>query len=161
MKTLIVYRTHHGTTRNVVEILKGLLNGQVVTLNLKKNSSPSLDEYSAIIIGGSIHVGQVQKDIRKFCNINAEVLKTKELGLFLCCMEEGDVAGKQFDDAFPDDLRRKSKANGLFGGQFLLEKMNFVEKMVVKKVAGVDKNISKINVSAIEKFADEFNKQVS
>ena len=35
--------------------------------------------------------------------------------------------------------------------------MNFVEKMVVKKVAGVDKNISKIDTSAIEKFAAEFN----
>jgi len=159
MKTLIVYRTHHGTTEYLAEVLKQKLDGEVDTVNLKKNSSPQLEEYSSVIIGGSIHAGSVQKSIKKFCSQNSEILKSKKLGLYLCCMEEGETATKQFIEAFPEDLREKSVANGLLGGQLLIEKMNFFEKGIIKKIANIENSVSKIDEPAMEKFVLKFNSE--
>ena len=157
MKTLVVYRTHHGTTEYVAKIIKERLNGHVETVDLKVNPYPPLEEFSTIIVGGSIHAGQIQGSIKKFCAKNEEVLKSKKLGLFLCYMEEGEIAEKQFNEAFPEGLREKSSSKGLLGGQFLIEKMNFFEKMIVKKVARIEKSISKVHEPAIEKFVAELN----
>lgn len=80
----------------------------------------------------------------------------KTLGLFLCCLFEGDVALKQFEDAFPENLRNKAIAHGLFGGELDFSKMNIIEKAIVKKVANVDDSVSKINYSNIKGFAEKF-----
>lgn len=50
-------------------------------------------------------------------------------------MEEGEVAQKQLQNAFPDELLNIAKATACFGGEFNFEKMNFFERLIVKKVA--------------------------
>ncbi|SHI45248.1 Flavodoxin domain-containing protein [Desulfosporosinus lacus DSM 15449] len=82
---------------------------------------------------------------------------TKRLGLFLCCMFEGEKAAQQFETTYPKELREHSKANGLFGGEFMVSKMNFIERQIVKKVAGATSDVSKINVEEIERFAKKLN----
>lgn len=82
---------------------------------------------------------------------------TKHLGLFLCCMFEGEKAEQQFEATYPKELREHSSANGLFGGEFMISKMNFLERQIVKKVAGVTSDVSKINVEEIERFANKYN----
>ncbi|MCK5056889.1 MAG: hypothetical protein KAT34_09555 [Candidatus Aminicenantes bacterium] len=44
-------------------------------------------------------------------------------------------------------------AAGLFGGEFNFYMMNFLEKAIVKKVAGVTDSISKIKGDQINQFA--------
>jgi menaquinone-dependent protoporphyrinogen oxidase len=68
-------------------------------------------------------------------------------------MEEGEKAQVQFANAYPAELREHASATGLFGGEFNLDMMNFLEKAIVKKVAGVTDNVSKINEEQIKKFA--------
>ena len=64
----------------------------------------------------------------------SDILKQKRLGLYLCCMEEGETAQKQFNEAYPVELRDHATALGLFGGAFNFEKMNAFERMIIKKV---------------------------
>jgi len=80
-------------------------------------------------------------------------LKQKTLGLFLCCMEKGKKAQEQFDAAFSKGLRAHAAAQGLFGGEFDFSRMNFLERKIVKKVAGVEGSVSRISEEAIELFA--------
>ena len=72
-------------------------------------------------------------------------------------MYEGEVAKEQFANAFPNDFRKHAVAEGLFGGEFLISQMNFIEKMIVKKVSGVSNETSNLDYTAIQRFSDEFN----
>ena len=156
MTTLIVYASTHGCARQCVERLAARLDGRVMSVDLKKDSNPDPGNYDAVIVGGSIHAGRVQGKVRRYLAARADLLKAKKLGLFLCCMEEGEKADQQFRAAFPADLIAHAAATGLFGGAFDFDKMNFLQKVVIKKVSGVTQSVSKIRLDAVDAFADKF-----
>jgi len=82
----------------------------------------------------------------------------KELGLFICCMEEGETGQKQLLDNYPEELIKNAKATAYFGGEFDFEKMNFFQKMIVKKVAHIDHSTSKMDYEAIRKFSKKMDR---
>jgi menaquinone-dependent protoporphyrinogen oxidase len=153
MKTLIVYATHHGCTEKIAEQMKSYLGGDVSTVNLKNDAVPALKSFNRIIIGGSIHAGQIQKRVKEFCHTHLADLQNKELGLFICCMEEGEAAQKQLQDAYPETLLQNAKATACFGGGFDFGRMNFLEKMIVKKVARVKQSTSKVDFENVQLFS--------
>lgn len=155
MKTLIVFTTTHGCTEACATKLRHQLKSDAEVINIKKKKPGNLSDYETIIIGGSIHAGKIQKKIKKFCQENLEILKQKKLGLFLCCMEVGEQAQKQFQDAFPGELIDHASATGFFGGEFNFDKMNFIEKAIIKKVAKIEKSVSKIDETNIVEFAQK------
>lgn len=152
MNTQIAYVSQHGCTEKCAVKLADALPGAVDLVNIKKQSLPDLAQYDTIIIGGSIHAGKIQTAVSRFIKRHQKLLVTKKSGLFLCCMEEGETAIKQFNQAFPAELRQHAAATGLFGGEFNLEKMGLAGKFIVKKIARVEKSISKISEEAIQEF---------
>ena len=158
MKTLIAYSTTHGCTEKTAYELADFLGGESSVLNLKKTRIDDLNDFDRVIIGGSIHAGQIQKQVKNFCHKNLEILKNKELGLFICCMENGETAQKQLMEAFPEELHKVAKASAIFGGAFEFEKMNFLQKMIVKKVAKIKHSTSKVDHDAIKKFSTKMDK---
>lgn len=154
-KTLIVFQTRTGTTEKAASYLAENIKSNVSMVNLKKDSIPNLNEFSTILVGGSIRASAIQSGLKKFMVKNTSVLLEKKLGLFLCCMEEGATAEKQFNDSFPEELRKHATAIAYFGGEFDFDKLNFLERGIVKKVAGISESISKIDYKAIEKFATD------
>ncbi|MFK9090616.1 flavodoxin domain-containing protein [Bacillus salipaludis] len=158
MKNLIVYCSSHGTTEKAVGLLSENLVGDVLSVDLKREKTIfDLKDFDTVIIGGSIHAGQIQRKIKKFIQIHYDELLDKELGLFLVCMRKGEMAIEQFNNAFPQELRKNSVAMGLFGGEFLVSKMNFFERQVVKKVDGITSDQSKLDIKSIMEFASRFN----
>lgn len=158
MKTLIVYATQHGCTRKIAEQMKDYLDGDVTLVNLKNDSVPALEIYNRIIIGGSIHAGQIQKRVKEFCQVHLPELQSREIGLFICCMEEGATAQKQLSDAYPEALFQNAKATACFGGAFDFGRMNFLEKMIVKKVAHVKQSTSKVDFEAVHNFSKRMDR---
>lgn len=158
MKTLIAYSTTHGCTEKTALELQSLSPDLIEMVNLKINPDPDLSEFDRIIIGGSIHAGKIQKRVKEFCQKNMEILISKELGLFICCMEEGETAQQQLENAYPEDLRNHAKATGCLGGEFDFERMNLLQKFIVRKVAHVDKSVSRINYPAINEFSNKMDK---
>lgn len=151
----------HGCTHRVVHELAEELSGNVTLKNLKEDKNPCFDNYERVIIGGSIHAGQIQRKIREFCDINQDKLGQKELGLFICCMHEGEDAFKQLNNAFPEKLHQYAKSEAILGGEFNFERMRFFEKIIVKKIAKVEETVSKINHEAITEFARKMDKTFS
>ncbi len=158
MSTLIAYMTRHGCAGKTAGMLKEHLEGDPDVLDLKKSKKLDLSRYDTVIIGGSIHAGRLQKGLRRFLEKNSEVLLEKRLGLYLCCMEEGETAWKQFEDAYPEDLRRHAAATGLFGGEFDFGRMNFIERGIVKKIAKIEESVSRIDAAAIGEFAAKISR---
>jgi menaquinone-dependent protoporphyrinogen oxidase len=158
MKSLIVYCSSHGTVEKAASLLSEYLEGEVFTVDLKREGlKMDLSNFENVIIGGSIHAGSIQRKVKQFIKEYHDELLTKELGLFLCCMHDGDVAIEQFNNSFPIELRKNSEAMGLFGGEFLVSKMNFLEKQIVKKVSGVSSDQSNLDLEAIKEFASQLN----
>lgn len=158
MKTLILYTSSHGTTQKMAEYLLVKFSGNAELVNLKTNKNVDINQYDTIIVGTSIHAGMVPGFLRKFLQSNIDSLSHKRIALFLSCMYEGEVVEKQFNDAFPLILRNISVYNAIAGGEFLFEKMNFIEKILVKKIAKVNQSISKIDFSELDIL---FNKIIS
>ncbi len=148
--------SRHGCAEKASKLLAEKLEGEIAVVNLKKEKKPDISTCESIIIGGSIHAGQIQDGIRKFCQKNMDQLLRMKVGLYLCCMEQGETAWKQFNDAYPEKLRKHAIALGLFGGEFNFERMSFFEQKIVEKVANVSESKSMMDLDAIEKFADKF-----
>jgi menaquinone-dependent protoporphyrinogen oxidase len=158
MSSLIVYCSSHGTTSKAALLLRKELEGDVVVVNLNRTKLHSnVGLFDTVIIGGSIHAGSIQGKVRKFIKENRDDLMTKNIGLFLCCMREGQEAQQQFENAFPGTLRVRAVAKGFFGGEFLFSKMNFFEKQIVKRVVGITEDTCKLNSQAIQEFAQALN----
>jgi menaquinone-dependent protoporphyrinogen oxidase len=157
MKALVVFESAHGCTEKCAGLLKEKLKITTDIVRLKDNPQPPLDNYAIIIIGGSIHMGEMNSRIRKFCNENHAELLKKGLALYICCMHEGDVAKQQFANGFDQELREHSAALGIFGGEFDFKKMNMFERAIVKKIAKVDSSVSKIRIDEVSKFAAMIN----
>jgi menaquinone-dependent protoporphyrinogen oxidase len=161
MKSIIIYESLHGSTEKCAMLLSEILNSDTQINRLKEMDNVQLNDFDVVIIGGSIHNGLIQLRIEEFIQKNNFQLLEKPLGLYLCCMEEGETARMQFERAFPSELREKAIATGLFGGEFNLKKMGFFEKRFIRKLTGIRSSISKIDADAIWAFAEKINKVIS
>ena len=83
-KTLIVYMTKSGVTRENAEIIAKVLREQyelhVDIINLKENSKPDLSQYDNVIIGSGIRIGMWYRKAYKFLNNNFD---GKRVAIFL------------------------------------------------------------------------------
>lgn len=167
MRTLIIYGSKHGATERCSKALKNKLRGEVVIVNIKKDTVPDLNSFESIVIGGSIYAGRIQKEIREFTFKNANILKSKKIGLFVCCMSEGEKAISQLNESLPIELVSMATAKEHFGGGFTFSKMNFFEKFIIKMVSKKQKNAALVNMNKdilnihednINRFAQLMNK---
>ena len=160
MKTGIIYISKHGTTEKVAKIIAKKLNiSDIELINLRKDKIESIEHFDQLIIGGSIHMSTVHKKTKKFCESNSKILLTKKLGLFLCCMEKGKKAIEQFENAFSEDFRKHASSTALLGYEYNLERMNFFERALVKKISETTKNVSEIDIEAIDSFVNQLRKE--
>ena len=153
MKTLIIYGTKHGCAEKCSNLLKDKLQGDIVTVNIKKESIPDISLFDNIIVGGSIYAGQIQKEIKNFCIKNLSILKSKRVGLFICGMNNKEIP-TLLKNYFPEELLSSSIAKEYFGGEFIFKNMNFLERFIIKKIAKSDKDSSTLSKETINKFAE-------
>lgn len=152
MSTCIVYATKYGFTKTCAEILAKKLDGETDIYDLS-NHQPDLSKYDKVIIGGSIYAGKIRKPAMKFCTDHMDTLKDKKLGLFICGMSDGEDAQKQLESSFPKELLSVAIAKESFGGDCNFDKMNFIERFIMKKITGSGQNQVRISEDHITRFA--------
>jgi menaquinone-dependent protoporphyrinogen oxidase len=152
METLIVYASKYGCSENCANLLAKELGGKVELYNLKGKQDIDLNKYDTIIIGGSIYVGKIQKTVTEFYINNLATLLKKSIGLYICGMQTEESAAA-LERNFPPELVKAAIVKEYFGGEFNFEKMNFIEKMVVKKVSKITSTTSFIKNDNINNFA--------
>lgn len=157
MKTLIAYESKYGCVKRCAEELREQLKGEVVLIRLSDKMPFILSEYDQVIIGGSIYMGKIQKEITAFCQRYSTELEHKRVGLFICGMQEGLEAEQELINVFPKVLLDQAKVKGVFGGAFNLEAMGLINRMIVKKAAGVTESVSKVEHLKISEFAESMN----
>jgi menaquinone-dependent protoporphyrinogen oxidase len=160
MKIAIIYASKHGTTEKVAGSIADKLMGtnEVELFSLNKNANPDISGFDMVILGSSIYAGQASGKMKSFCKANESVLLQKKTGLFVCGMHpDKEQQEKELNEAYPDILLKKAKATGFLGGEFLFEKMNFFERMIIKKIAKTESSVSQINWDAINDFCKKIN----
>ena len=155
MKTAIIYASSHGSSEKVArQIRDGLGADSASLINLKETKVVDLSQYDTLVIGGSIHAGQMQGRVKTFCKKNMVDLLQKRVGLFMVGMNEPEFEN-EFKNSFPELLRNHAITSKCVGGEFLFEKMNFIEKLIVKKVSGISHNLSKIDDEKIAELVGD------
>jgi menaquinone-dependent protoporphyrinogen oxidase len=158
MKTAIIYATSHGTTEKVATQIQSELGSNTVLINLKQTKTIDLAPFDTVVIGGSIHAGQMQGRVKSFCKKNLVELLKKRVALYMCGMNEPEFES-ELSNAFPELLRKHAITSKSVGGEFLFEKMNFIEKLIVRKVSGIDQNVSKIDKVRVTELINDLKKQ--
>ncbi|MBP2651722.1 MAG: flavodoxin [Firmicutes bacterium] len=151
MSTLIIYATKYGFTQKCAEMIAQGLTENVDVCNIKLAGQPDLSPYDKVIVGSSVYAGRIRKEIRQFCTAKREKLKSKKLAFFICGMAENQ-AQAQITTAFPQELLSIASAAEFFGGQYKFDKMNFLERIIIKQISGSTKDVSRLNSDNINKL---------
>ncbi len=142
MKTLILYASTYGYAEKCANKLAGEIGGNPEVIDVQKQAPESLDGYSAVILGGSIYMGQIQKKLKGYMEEHRAQLASKKLGLFVCSGIEDNVE-QAFGMNFPAELITAAIAKEYFGGVLDTSKMGFGHRMITKMMESVNKKEGK------------------
>ena len=158
MKTLILYASSHGTTAKVAKrFAESLPTESVALIDLKKTKKIDLSAYEQVVLGSSIHAGHGQRAMQQFCKKHLTELLQKRVVLFLSCLNPKEFEQSK-KNAYPELLCHHAIAYHLTGGEYLIEKMNFIERFLVKKMVGVTETKSLLNEEAIANIVSVMKK---
>jgi len=148
MNIAIVYATKHGTTAEIASRIGQALAEQGLEstlIDLEANPNPAISGYDAVIAGGPTYMGQPMKSLKTFLVAQASALLIKPLALFICGMET-DPAKLQsaINTTFPASLQSHACGIWYAGGAFRFDKLGFMEKTIIKKVANSNQTVTKL-----------------
>ncbi|MGB7595383.1 MAG: flavodoxin domain-containing protein, partial [Erysipelotrichaceae bacterium] len=115
MKTLILYSTTYGYAEEIAKLIANRIP-ETTLQNIQKNKNVDLTLYDHVILGGSIYIGKVHKDLASFAAAHESELLTKKLGLYICCLF-GDKYMEELKANFPLSLIEHAYASENFGGK--------------------------------------------
>ena len=154
MKTLIIYSSKHGTTKECCALVQQKLTHDSEIVSIEHNNTIDLSTVENVLIGSSVYAGKINKHLLKWINDHLNILTTKKLGIFLCCSIEEEL--DTYFNLFPSALVQKSN---LFycGGKIDLEQHNFLVRLMLKKIMGGKKSpeLKKENITAIAEFFNQ------
>lgn len=172
-RILTIFGTGEGQTAKVAERIDAKLRArghESTTVNVKE-TDPDFDvnDFDAVLIGASIHVGRHQKVVRKFVKANRDALATKPNGFFQVSgssgegTEKGAAEAARYVDEFIEATSWRPDRIGLFGGALRFSEYGFLMRALVKFVARADSsgtnplaNVEYTDWEEVEAFADGF-----
>lgn len=129
MKVLIVYATKNGVSKKACEMLRDNLNNFCeVDLFDIKDAPPSPDSYDVAVVGGSIRMARLNKDLKKYIKAHAEVLSNMQSAAFICCGLTND-----FEDYVVTEIPKSIRFSlGIecFGGELKPDKLRGTDKIL-------------------------------
>jgi menaquinone-dependent protoporphyrinogen oxidase len=146
MKTLVIYESKKGCTKKCAEYIHS--KTQMSTISSLKDFNDSLENFETIIVLSPIYMGQVNKGIKEFITNNKSSVLNKPTTIGLCGMnKEGleDVIQLNFDE----DIRNHATIK-LVGGAYYFDKLNFLQKLIVKSIAKVKSSVEEINYKKMD-----------
>lgn len=137
MKAIILYATKYGATREVAERIAAKLTGGAELMEIQKNMRLDFTPYDTVVVGCSVYMGKPRKEAKAFCEEHFDALLTRNLGLFLCCIQDLDkTVAKQFGLAFPKRLREHATVLGILGGKVNYAKLQRFDGFIMNLIAG-------------------------
>ena len=155
MKTLIVYATKYGATRQIAESIAAEMDDAVLC-DLGNGERADLDEYDCVIIGSPLMAGAVRKEVKAFAMACVNELVTKRLGIFLSGMQAEGLE-EYLSNNFLAELLDAAAVKALLGGIYDPKKCGFFARLVMKMAAKHTRYTSTIDAEKVKAFARQMN----
>lgn len=130
MKVLVAYASKRGSTREVAEAIAETLRRHGLSVEIEPAGAvASVEDYGAVVLGGSLYMGRLHADARRFLDAHRAALARRPLAVFAMgpqTLEESDVAGSraQLDKALAK-VPELEPAVAVFGGVVDPSKLRF------------------------------------
>jgi menaquinone-dependent protoporphyrinogen oxidase len=142
MRTLIVYATRSGASRECAEILATEI-GSCTLFDLSEDM-PDISGYDIVVVGSGIRMGNVYRPVKNFIETNTDTLLSKKIAFFICNTQT-DKYMKFVEKDIPEILRKAAFRISAFGGKPPLggkRKNNWMLRAEVSEFARVVKGTS-------------------
>jgi menaquinone-dependent protoporphyrinogen IX oxidase len=135
MKGIIVYKSKYGSTKQFSEWLREDTGFDLFDIS---TLSTDLGNYEMIVIGSSIHGGQIS--LRSWIIQYWELFKDKSVVLMLTSgTSDNRFIQKTMEKSFPEIIR-----NGItlfpVGGRYIFSKMSMFDRLIIRIVASLTKH---------------------
>lgn len=157
MKVFIGFRSKYGTTEACARALAERIKAETALADLRIRHTPDVHAFDVVLIGGSIYGGRIQREVTSFCERRGELLLKRKVGLFLCCLSQGEHAREQLQAAFPEWLAAHAFACSLFGGELRYDKLTLLDKLLVRGLPRPPHGVSLLDTDAVAAMADLVN----
>jgi menaquinone-dependent protoporphyrinogen oxidase len=140
-KALVAYASKYGATAEIAERIGEVLREAGLAVDvLPADRVGDVTSYAAVILGSGVYIGRWQKQAANFLKANEESLAARPVWLFSSGPTgEGDpvelTQGWRFPKALQPILDRiQPRDIAVFHGRLDPEKLNFMEKWMIKNV---------------------------
>ena len=135
MKILAVYTTKTGTVERCLdELKKNLPRADIVRANITSRACEyDIADFDVILIGSSIRMGKIHKNIKKYIEDNKAGLLQHKVALFLC-LGFPELFDEYVINNFPRELRDSAIGISCFGGEMDLSRQKGIDKILMKIV---------------------------
>lgn len=144
-QVLVAYATKYGATKEIAEEIGNVLRqAGLLTDVLPVNKVRDLNPYRAVILGSAVYIGRWRKEAVKFLQVHEPALTERQVWLFSSGPTgEGDAVdllqGWRFPEAQQQLAERiQPRDITVFHGDVNVNKLNFLEKAMIKNVKAPD-----------------------
>ncbi len=152
---ILVYTSTYGGTKNIIDHLAGLLPEDVKILTFNELSGKELQQAERIAIGGAIHGGALQTELKEFLEEKTEELRKKRLALFLTCMQR-EYVEEYFLREFPHELTGEADVLLCLGGDADPDRLNAINRRILKRTTGSDERRQWHDTEAMDRLVQFF-----
>ncbi len=138
MKTIILYKTKNGSTKDYAEFIHSKISGSLL-MQIDSFDAARLEDFDTVILGSATYAGKIIA--LDFLIGSWQYMKNKNVILFTVgMMDPMSEASKQSYETIPEHIREKIHYLKV-PGRLTSDRLNFLEKLMVKavKVPIVDK----------------------
>ena len=175
MRVLIPYGTTEGQTARIAEYLADVIRHQgyeAFPVDIKRSGTPEPDDYDAVIVGASVHMGKHQSCVRDFVREHRAALERLPSAFFSVSLaiqdstERGRHEAEGCVEKFVQQTGWRPGTVGLFAGALLYTRYGFITRWIMKRIArgkgSPDTDTSRDYVytdwESVKRFAEEFLK---
>jgi len=141
MKVLVAYASKYGATAEIAEKIGQALKQEGLQADVQPvKSVKNPAEYTAVVLGSAVYIGQWRKEVANFLKKNEKMLTERPVWLFSTGPAgEGDPVQLMKGWRFPKGLQPvadsiKPRDIAIFHGNVNAKKMNFIEKWMINNV---------------------------
>jgi len=140
---LILYGTGEGQTAKVAQRIAATVSErghEATVIDVRdRTDSLTLNEYDAVVVGASIHVGKHQEAIREFVSENRDALAGMPTAFFQVSLssanEEKQEEAAGYVESFVAETGWHPDRIGQFGGALRFSEYGFLKRLMMKQIA--------------------------
>ena len=147
MRKWYVYYSKQGSTEKCGQYIKNK-NNEMIMWNLKDGKPKGMEEDDQVILASGVYIGKLNKKVIEFIKVLKENNNNKNSVLLICGAQE-DERETIVEKNLEGNVNVFSEV--VFAGHtYNMKKMNFIEKAIIKKVAGIKSDEDKIKYEVLD-----------